>query len=75
MQRYKSIKKNSGVTAYEIKPESIIVEFTYGPTYVYDYHLPGKEHVEEMKRLAEAGEGLSTYISKYVRDMYASKIK
>ncbi|MEW6468382.1 MAG: hypothetical protein AB1458_05620 [Bacteroidota bacterium] len=35
----------------------------------------GKKHVGAMKRLALAGRGLSAYISQYVRENYAEKLR
>jgi hypothetical protein len=48
------------------------LKFKDGRTYLYDYAKPGKVHVEEMKKLAVEGNGLTTYINKYVRDNYSS---
>ncbi|WP_246194413.1 hypothetical protein [Pseudoxanthomonas jiangsuensis] len=35
---------------------------------------PGAEHVLEMQRLADAGDGLNSYINRYVRDDYARRL-
>jgi len=71
MQRYRNLAGNSGVVAYAITPSSIRVKFA-GADRIYEYsHVSaGKAHVEEMKRLAQAGRGLSTYISQHVADDY-----
>jgi len=71
MIRYKNISRNSGVKAYSIREDHIKVRFA-GSTeiYTYSYRKAGKSHVENMKSLAEKGKGLSTYISKYVRELY-----
>lgn len=75
MQRYGNAQGHSGVALYESGPDFIRVVF--GPTpstvYVYDYEVPGREHVEHMKALAESGRGLSTYISRHVRDKFRRK--
>lgn len=55
--------KNSGVTAYEIGKDFIIVRFKRSDDYTYSYDSAGKPAVEEMKKRAKRGEGLSTYIS------------
>ena len=73
METYKNRTKKSGVLAYEIGTDFIKIEFVGGDVYVYDYTKPGKIKVEEMKRLARAGKGLSTYISRYVRENYSRK--
>jgi hypothetical protein len=76
MQRfdYENISGNSGVRYYEPGPTFIRVWFATGGGYEYDYKKPGPLHVEEMKRLAEAGEGLATYINREVRGNFAHKL-
>lgn len=74
MTRYANLSGNSGVTAYEIRPEEIVVEFRGGERYSYDYVSTGEWAVEQMKRLAAAGQGLATFISRTVRDSYADKL-
>ena len=74
MQRYQNQNGDSGVTHYEALPTAICVRFRNGSVYVYDYTTPGKHHVEQMKRLAASGRGLSTYISQHVGDNYARKV-
>lgn len=66
---------NAGVKAYRIGSSSIDVEFADGRIYRYDYSRPGKNEVKEMKRLAESGRGLTTYINQYVRENYALRLK
>ena len=71
MQRYLNLAGDSGVLAYAITPTSIRVKFSGSDrVYVYSHASAGKAHVEEMKRLAQAGRGLSTYISQHVADDY-----
>ena len=69
LQRYNSEEGNSGVTYFEIGKEDIIVVFN-GTAYRYTYSRTGKSHVEQMKRLARKGKGLSTYISQKVKKKY-----
>lgn len=56
--------KASGVTAYEIGQDYILVRFERA-VYKYSYASCGNAVVEEMKILACASEGLSTYISRH----------
>lgn len=73
MEQYK--KHNSGDTGvefYEIENTDIIVQFTDGGKYKYTYASAGKENVEEMKRLAIKGKGLTTFINRHVKDKYES---
>jgi hypothetical protein len=72
MTPYKRLSGDSGVLAYLIEARSIRVKFVDGKVYTYSYASTGRDRVEQMKLLARAGQGLSTYISKYVRDAYAS---
>lgn len=75
MQRYANHDGASGVVAFATGPAGIAVEFTNGAIYVYDVDRPGREAVADMKRLARAGRGLSTYISQHVRDNFAKKLR
>jgi hypothetical protein len=63
----------SGVVAYEIHDDAIDIKFANGDVYRYDETTPGPVDLELMKRFARAGRGLTSYISKYVRDRYAEK--
>ena len=66
MHRYKNLSLNSGVTHYSIGKNFIRIKFKDKPVvYIYNYSLNGKEHIEEMKKLAVNGRGLSTYISQH----------
>jgi len=73
MTPYANRSGSSGIRAYEIRDTSIVVEFRHGGKYVYNYEMPGREEVEEMKRLADLGAGLATYINKTVRKRFAAK--
>ena len=70
MEVYKNLSGKSGVRTYEIEPEGILVKFRNGSTYRYSYRRAGKKHVEAMKKLARRGMGLSSYISRHVKDLF-----
>ncbi|HYF33487.1 MAG TPA: hypothetical protein VD993_20325 [Chitinophagaceae bacterium] len=74
MKKYGNTSGNSGILAYEIQADRILIKFSSGDTYVYSYKKPGKADVEEMKALAESGEGLATYINQHVRERYDYKL-
>ncbi len=74
MQRYRSFKRDTGVRAFAIHNTSIDIEFRDGRRYRYDYTRPGAEKVEMMKRLALAGDGLTTFINQHVREAYACRL-
>ena len=71
---YGNSNGNSGITAFEIQRQAIVIEFRHGGRYVYDYDTTGREHVEEMKVLALEGRGLATYINRHVRSRFAMKL-
>lgn len=74
MKPYKNLSGNSGVLAYEVGPDYIKIKFRGGAVYLYNYSATGRDNVERMKKLAEEGKGLSTFINKYVRDDYVAKL-
>lgn len=71
MERYRNSGGDSGVSAFEIGSDYILVQFsgTYR-TYRYSYRKAGQNHVESMKRLARSGNGLNSYINRYVKKLY-----
>ena len=73
MKKYGRLSGESGVTAYQVEKEAIRVRFVDGTVYRYSYSSTGRAHIERMKTLAGEGQGLSTYISKYVRDKFESR--
>jgi hypothetical protein len=70
MQPYRNLDGHSGVTGYELGTDWIKVRFVNGEDYRYSAANAGVEHVQNMQILAQAGEGLATYISKFVHDNY-----
>ncbi|MBY0494740.1 MAG: hypothetical protein K2Y23_11040 [Cyanobacteria bacterium] len=73
MTPYRGHGKRHGVLAYEIQQDAIDIEFTSGWIYRFSYEKPGALRVERMKELAEAGHGLSMFISKHVKNRFASR--
>ncbi len=74
MTRYRNKGKDSGISGYEIKDDSIIVQFSTSIKYLYTYSSTGASNIEKMKKLALKGEGLNSFIMKYTRTAYASKL-
>lgn len=74
MPLYKDINGDSGVQSYEIGDGSITVHFERGGSYLYTNASAGADHIVEMQRLAQIGDGLNAYINKYVRKNYAQKL-
>lgn len=73
-KRYLNRSGDSPVRYYSVGPSSIRVWFEDGSGYEYDAMQPGPGHVEAMKRAAELGNGLASYISRHVRKNYARRI-
>jgi hypothetical protein len=74
MQRYINRGGQSGVVAYEIRPNEIIIKFTSGTCYTYTLASVGKANLEKIKQLARKGQGLSTFINKHLHDRFDKKI-
>jgi hypothetical protein len=73
MTPYGDHARQHGVVSYEVGPESIDVEFTSGWIYHFSYANPGQLRVDRMKELAQSGKGLSTFISKHVKNRFESR--
>lgn len=74
MERYGKPGSRSGVIAFEILETGIVLKFRDGGRYLYTHNNPGRFEVEEMKRLARAGEGLASFVNQHVRERYVRKL-
>lgn len=71
MERYRNSSGGSGVSAYEISSDYILVKFSgTARTYRYSYRKAGQNHVEHMKQLAQSGSGLNSYINRFVKNLF-----
>jgi hypothetical protein len=70
MIKYLDLDKDSGVEAYEIIFDRISVKFKGGSVYVYSYQSDGRENIEKMKKLAQLGDGLNSFIKLNVKYKY-----
>jgi hypothetical protein len=75
MEKYKNIGGASGVSGYEIKGDSITVQFTDGSAYLYNAQSTGAGNLAELQRLAMLGQGLNSFITRFVRKNYAAKLR
>lgn len=73
MVKYANCGGDSGITDYEYGEDYIQVSFHDGTVYVYTTDSTGAENIKQMKRLAQEGEGLNSYINRYARKLYAYK--
>jgi len=69
MKRYLNLGGDSGIEAYRIEDDAICIQFVNSGTYTYTSESVGIVHLENMKRLALAGEGLNEYINRN-REIY-----
>lgn len=74
MTPYRNRSGSSGVAAYTLLDDAIIVQFNDETAYLYGPSRPGRHHVGRMKSLAMAGRGLGSYITRYVRDKYETRL-
>ena len=70
MKNYGNLYGNSSIIEYDAGKDYISVKFRDGRVYTYSYSKAGSYHVENMKKLAEQGYGLNSYIMKNVRNKY-----
>ena len=70
MLQYANYGGNSTIAGYEIEPTRIRVMFSNGSLYSYSYASAGRCNVEQMKKLAQSGYGLNTFIMQNVRNRY-----
>ncbi len=71
MEKYLNKNNDSGVSHYEIFEDKIIVKFI-GTEKIYSYsnYKAGRQHVDNMKDLAQKGSGLNSYINTNVKYLY-----
>lgn len=75
MERYRNLGGNSGVVGYEITDGAITVQFSDDSIYLYTAQSAGLAHLKEMHRLAVAGRGLNSFISRVVRKGYSRRLR
>ncbi len=75
MEKYKNLDGDSSVVAYEIGIDSLIGQFSDGAIDIYTYQSAGQSNIARMKTLAMTGEGLNSFIMRYVRKPYAARLR
>ncbi len=65
MTPYKDTNRDSGIEAYEYGDDWITVKFDAGSHRHYKYQASkiGQAHIDRMKKLADSGNGLNSYIN------------
>jgi len=61
-QPYRNMERGLGVVAFAIGDDHIAITLHTGQTLCFTYGSAGRAHVEHMKLLARAGEGLTRFI-------------
>jgi hypothetical protein len=75
MTPYKHNGGDTGILAFGIGTESIVIKFQDESIYLYTCASAGRTAIEDMKMLAVTGKGLTTYINKYVKNKYDRKLR
>jgi hypothetical protein len=71
---YRDWDRDSGVQAYEIGEAHIDVQFKSGAVYRYTSASVGASNLKHMVALAQAGDGLNSFINKSVRQNYSARL-
>jgi len=64
---------DSNVAGYEYGSDLIWVQFKDGSVYRYTNSSAGSQNIERMKKLADVGQGLNSFINTNVRKLYEAK--
>jgi hypothetical protein len=70
---YANTGGNSGVDSYDLGDDWILVKFTTGSRYLYTIKSTTREQLDEMKRYANDGKGLNSYIMRVQKTNYAGR--
>lgn len=70
---YANVGGNSGVASYDLGEDWFLVNFTTGSRYLYTTKSATREQIEEMKRYANDGKGLNSYIMRTLKTNYAGR--
>ncbi len=68
MEKYRNLGGSSGVSRYEVRDDSIVVEFSTGAKYIYSRSSCGEIHLSKLIGFAKAGRGLNSYINRNCKD-------
>jgi len=74
VERYADRGGSSGVAAYRIEADALVVRFKDGATYRYSVASCGAGAIADMQWLAEAGRGLNSYINRHVHDRFDARL-
>lgn len=69
----KPYNSDSKIIGYDEGQDFIVVYFQDGSSYTYTNDSAGKQNVDEMRDLAEEGQGLNSFINNVVKYNYSQK--
>ncbi len=75
MVLYKNLSGKSKVTRYAITKDSLKIRFADCSVYLYTNQSADPKNISQMKTLALAGKGLSTFIDTNLKDRFARKVR
>jgi hypothetical protein len=75
LKPYPNATGKINATGYATGRTWILVQFKGDALYLYTNESCGADHIRELKRLAQQGEGLDAYIRKHVWKSYAKKLR
>jgi len=77
VKAYLNQSNDAGILAYEYGSDWIRIRFSNGEIYEYTSARIGRANLNRMKRLAEIGDGLTTFINTHatVREGYSPRIE
>ena len=67
MKPYRNLGGNSSIVAYDYDMAVICIQFTSGAVYKYPAEKVGVANFQKMKQLADAGQGLCSFIHRNER--------
>lgn len=70
---YANTGGNSGVSTYDYGEDWMVVNFTTGSRYIYTLKSTTPESMGYLKKYAQEGKGLNSYIMRMLREDYAGK--
>jgi hypothetical protein len=74
--RYANRSGEAGVELYAVEPKVLWVKFDRQPVpYPYSHRSAGRALVEQAKQLAEAGQGLTGFISTHMHELYDRELR
>ena len=75
MTTYNDVTGTSGITSFQIRDDSITIEYKNGSAYQCSDQVAGAANVGHMKTLAASGQGLNSFINKNLTKAQAVRVR